>query len=243
MAEGTHFRSDADLADVAWKLVAANLSDLAAKGAEPVGVLLSYSLGAGDERFLAGLGEALQELSTPLLGGDTIRAEGPRTFGMTAVGKAPHRAVPLRSGARSGDAIYVTGVLGRAMLGFEGNLDHLEAFDRPRPLIREGQKIAQRANAMMDISDGLLLDAFRMAQASGRTFRIDSDKVPVADPARRDQCLRWGDDYQLLFTMAESLVPPVEATRIGSVIDRQKGPLMLDEQSIFEPQGLGYRHG
>ena len=242
MAEGVHFRSGADLADVAWKLVAANLSDLAAKGAEPVGVLLSYTLGADDARFIAGLDEALTAFGTTLLGGDTIKTNAPRVFGMTALGRATQLQTPLRSGAKPGDAIYVTGVLGRAMLGFEGDPAHLEAFDRPRPLIREGQKIATCANAMMDISDGLMLDAFRMAGASNRTFQLERQAIPVADPGRRDECLRWGDDYQLLFTVREDIDPPVTATRIGTVLDRQEALLMLDDEHFFQPDGLGYGH-
>ena len=242
MAEGTHFRAEADMADVAWKLVAVNLSDLAAKGAEPVGVLLSYCLGHEDQRFLDGLTEALETFHVPLLGGDTVRTTGPRIFGMTAMGRVAHLPTPLRSGAKPGDAIYVTGMLGRAMLGFEGDPGHIEAYNRPRPLLREGRELARQANAMMDVSDGLLLDAFRMASASNRTFAIDSSSVPVAAPDRRDECLRWGDDYQLLFTIRDGLEPSVPASRIGTVLDRSEALLILDGDPITSADGLGYQH-
>ena len=88
MAEGVHYVSWQDPADIAWKLVATNMSDLAAKGAEPVGVLLGYRMGADDARFLAGLEEALAHYGAPLLGGDTISGIGPQTLGLTAIGRA-----------------------------------------------------------------------------------------------------------------------------------------------------------
>lgn len=242
MAEGTHFRVDADMADVAWKLVAANLSDLAAKGAEPVGVLLGHALGEGDARFLEGLHAILSQYDTPLLGGDTIKADGPRTRGLTAIGRATHTPVPSRSGAQNGDAIYVTGKLGRAMLGFEGDSGHAAAYNRPTPRLSEGQALAPHVTAMMDISDGLLLDAFRMATASEATFAIDSALVPVAKAERRDECLRWGDDYELLFTMAVESQPPIPCTRIGFVESQGFAPLMLDGTSIVNAEGLGYQH-
>ena len=112
-------REDEDPADIAWKLVAVNLSDLAAKGAEPVGVLIGHMLGSRDERFVEGLRAVLAEYDVPLLGGDTVRAEGRRVWGCTAIGRATSDPVPDRRGAKAGDAVYVTGTLGRAMLGFE----------------------------------------------------------------------------------------------------------------------------
>lgn len=243
MAQGTHFRPDADLADVAWKLVAVNLSDLAAKGAQPVGVLLSYSLGDDDDRFLAGLDLVLREYDVPLMGGDTIAATGARTLGLTAIGRAVHRPVPTRSGAQAGDAIYVTGMFGRAMLGFEGAPQHAQAFNRPHPLLEEGQTLAPFVTAMMDVSDGLLLDLWRIANASALTFQIDTALIPVADPRRVDECIRWGDDYQLLFTAPAQMHIPVPATRIGTVHNSSTSPLLVDGAAITGAAGLGYQHG
>ncbi len=242
MAQGTHFRGQADLADVAWKLVAVNLSDLAAKGAQPLGVLLGYSLGDNDARFVEGLGEALKAFGVPLLGGDTVRAEGTRTFGLTAIGRATHIPVPDRRKARPGETVWVTGVLGRAMLGFEGLDEHIQAFARPMPLLAEGAALAPHVGAMMDVSDGLLLDCWRMARASGVTIALDSAAVPVADAARRDQCLRWGDDYELLFTLPAGTAPPVPATAIGAIEPPSDCPLILDGTGIAAPDGLGYNH-
>lgn len=244
MAEGTHFRADADMADVAWKLVASNLSDLASKGAESVGVLLSHALGPDDAAFLSGLNSALEEFGTLLLGGDSFAADGPKTFGMTAIGRATHTPTPKRSGAKAGQAIYVTGPLGRAMLGYEGKEGYLDAFNRPRPLIAEGRALAPHVGAMMDISDGLLLDCFRMATASTDVaFNLDRDLIPVADPARFDDCIRWGEDYQLLFTANPAIAPPIPATRIGTVTTSETAALRLDEEDLTSESGLGYQHG
>ena len=243
MAEDTHFLSHADKADVAWKLLAANLSDLAAKGAEPVGVLLGYSLGSDDARFLEGLAEALRTYDVTLMGGDTVATTGTSTYGLTAIGRATHLPVPSRNGAQPGDAIYVTGPVGRAMLGYEGEEEHLAAFNRPVPRLAEGIALAPLVSAMMDISDGLLLDCWRMAWVSGVTLAIDSVAVPVASQERMQECMRWGDDYELLFTAPESAVLPLAATRIGTVRLREHAPLWLDETPLADPANLGYRHG
>ncbi|MBA4009532.1 MAG: thiamine-phosphate kinase [Erythrobacter sp.] len=243
MAEGTHFRADADMADVAWKLVATNLSDLAAKGAEPVGVLIGHMLGRDDARFVEGLRAALTAFDTPLLGGDTIAAAGARALGLTAIGRATFTPVPARSGAQAGDGVWITGPVGRAMLGFEGDPEHLAAFDRPLPRLAEGRALAPLVSAMMDISDGLLLDAFRMAEASGVTLALDPQAIPAADPAQFDRCIRWGDDYELLFTAPPAARLTVPAHRIGTVATRGAAPLLLGETSLADPASLGYRHG
>lgn len=243
MAEDTHFLRQADKADVAWKLLAANLSDLAAKGAEPIGVLLGHSLGNDDARFLAGLDEALRTYGVPIMGGDTVATTGTSTYGMTAIGRATHTPVPSRNGARAGDGVYVTGPVGRAMLGYEGEAEHLAAFNRPVPRLAEGVALAPLASAMMDISDGLLLDCWRMAWVSGVTLALDSAAVPVASAARAGECMRWGDDYELLFTLPEGTALPVPAIRIGTVRAREHAPLLLDETPLADPANLGYRHG
>ena len=243
MTEGTHFRDNADMADVAWKLVASNLSDLAAKGAEPVGVLLGHMLGRDDARFLKGLHEALAAFGAPLLGGDTVAGQGARSFGLTAIGRATHTPVPSRSGAQAGDRVYVTGPVGRAMLGFEGDPKHRAAFDRPVPRLAEGIALAPQVTAMMDVSDGLLLDAWRLAEASGITLALDPQAIPVADPARADECLRWGDDYELLFTAPPSARLPAGMHLIGIVAPLAEASLLLGGESLGDPASLGYRHG
>lgn len=244
MVAGLHFLPRQDPADVAWKLVATNLSDLAAKGAEPLGVLLGYQLGGNEARFLDGLREVLDHYRCPLLGGDTIGAGGAQVLGLTALGRATHRPVPSRGGARPGERLWITGPVGAAMLGLEalesGSGDSL-AYRRPRALLAEGQALAPHVSAMMDVSDGLLLDARRMADASGVTIAIDRDAVPIAAPeARRDAAMRWGEDYQLLFTAPADAALPIPAQAIGMVERRGAAPILLDGAA---PMGqLGYEH-
>jgi thiamine-monophosphate kinase len=236
-----------DPADVAWKLVATNISDLAAKGAEPVGVLLGYMLGRDDARFLAGLGEALAHYRAPLLGGDTVSGPpGAQALGLTAIGRATHRPVPSRGGALPGDGLWLTGRVGAAMLGFEAlkggtGADSL-AYRRPEARVAKGIALAPLVTAMMDVSDGLLLDAQRMALASGVTLAIDRAAVPIATPeARRDEALRWGDDYELLFTLPRHVEPPVRAFRIGVAHAAGPAPLLLGGRAP-EGSALGYEH-
>lgn len=247
LVEGVHVLPGQDAADIAWKLLAVNLSDLAAKGAAPLGVLLGYSLGGDDAGFIEGLREVLGCYNVPLLGGDTVSAQGPRSWSMTAVGRATHRPVPSRAGARVGDDVYVTGMLGTAMLGLEASRPGVggdsTAYRRPVPRIAEGIALAPIVTAMMDISDGLLLDAWRMARASGATIAIESASVPVADPARRHECLCWGDDYELLFTVPTGTHLPVMAHRVGAVARPGKVSLVLDGEPQTDETRLGYLHG
>ena len=251
MAEGVHWLSAQDPADVAWKLVAANLSDLAAKGAEPLGVLLGYSLGDDDMRFVDGLREVLEAYAVPLLGGDTVGGGLAQTHGLTAIGRATHVPVPSRGGARDGDALWLSGPVGAAMLGFgaaRGKLasEHHAAFARPLPLLAEGRALAPLVTAMMDVSDGLLLDASRLAAASGVTFALDRDAIPLAEgvaaAGRVDEALRWGDDYQLLFTLPAGVAPPLTAHRIGVAQAAGQFPVLLDGAPPDPAQPLGYLH-
>ena len=245
MVEGVHTLPGQDPADIAWKLVTTNLSDLAAKGARPLGVLLGHMLGADDERFLTGLAEVLARYDVPLLGGDTTSGGPPRAWGLTAIGRATHQPVPSRAGARPGDTVWVTGPLGAAMAGFEALRDATNedsvAFRRPLACLAEGEVLAPLVTAMMDISDGLLLDASRLADASGVTIALMSGDVPTAVAEhRRADALRWGDDYELLFTLPPGSEPRVSAWRIGEVRERSEASLLLDGEPPAEP--FGYEH-
>ncbi len=253
MVEGVHWLPGQDPADVAWKLLATNLSDLASKGAEPIGILLGYTLAADNTRFAEGLGEALRHFNVPLLGGDTVRNPGPQTLGLTALGRATCRPVPSRCGARSGDGVWITGPVGAAMLGFEAlsagdTLADTSAYRRPTPRLAEGRALAPLVTAMMDVSDGLLLDASRMAEASGVTIALDPAAIPLPaglPSARSREALSWGDDYELLFTLPAGARPPCPAHRIGAVLNRGAeslwAPLLLGGTV---PEGpLGYEHG
>lgn len=261
MAEDVHWLPKADPADVAWKLVSVNLSDLAAKGAQPLGVLLGFMLGDSDwdRRFAEGLGRALAHYAVPLLGGDTVSNKGDkRAVGLTAIGAATHRPVPARGGARAGDVLYVTGTLGDALAGFElaeaglEGVDELSAaYHRPVARLSDGQLLAPLVTAMMDVSDGLLLDAERMAVASKVEIRFNIDAIPLSAAYRamrgdsldsRLQAASWGDDYQLLFTAPSGITLPVPATSVGSVAEGSGLSLFEGNAQIPLPPSLGYQH-
>ena len=247
LVEGVHFLPGSDWADVAWKLVATNLSDLAAKGAQPLGVLFGFMLGGGIERFIDGLTDVLEHYGVPLLGGDTVKGGPPRSFGLTAIGRATHQPVPSRGSAKPGDSLWLTGQVGAAMLGFEAIRDGTgadsTAYRRPLARLPEGEALAPHVTAMMDVSDGLLIDAWRLAEASQATIAIDSATVPIAAAeTRRLDALRWGDDYELLFTLPPTIEPPVKATRIGTVEPRGFVPMFLDGEPVANRDGLGWEH-
>ena len=270
IAEGIHFLPTDPAASVGWKLVAVNLSDLAAKGAEPAAALLSLALSdddAWDLSFLDGVEAACESYGLPLLGGDTIALPpgAPRIFGLTAIGRAGEN-VPLRSGARAGDALWVVGTLGDSAVGLELLRDDSEAtgalvdvYRRPVPLLAAGQALASRAHAMMDVSDGLLIDAMRMAEASALNAEIDLDALPLsrAFVAERGGSLdsrlfaaTGGDDYALLVAMAPdadplslSLPSGTTITRVGTLA--AEGSLLVLSSGgspVPLPENLGHEH-
>ena len=260
IVEGVHFLPDDPAGDVAWKLVAVNLSDLAAKGAVPECVMLNYPLGESDwdAGFLSGLGQVLTAFDTRLIGGDTVSlpTAAPRVLTLTAIGHAD-AAVPARSGAQAGDGLWVTGTIGDAGAGLDiargaaGPAALLAAYRRPQPRIAEGRALARVVHAMMDVSDGLLIDAARMADASALAVTIDLADVPLSDAYRAhagsDRAARLaaataGDDYQLLFAAPADLALPVPATRIGR-FGAGSGLTLTDGGApVTLPASLGYQH-
>jgi thiamine-monophosphate kinase len=263
MVESVHWLTDANPADVAWKLVATNLSDLASKGARPIGVMLGYMLGddAWDRAFATGLRDALAQYQVPLLGGDTIKAAGKldaRSIGMTAIGLATSGVVPSRSGAVSDDILYVAGNLGDAFAGYElarqgktGPETLLNAFKRPVAMIAEGRALAAIVHAMMDISDGLLLDAQRMADASKLAVSIDLAAIPISEayiaqhgdtPESRLSAATWGDDYALLFACSPGISLPVSAAAIGHFSNGAGLSLHYAGTLVDLPNRLGFEH-
>ncbi len=242
LVAGVHYRDTDPAADVAWKLLAVNLSDLAAKGATPVGVLMGYTLTGDadwDVAFVAGLDMALRHFDVPLLGGDTVSLLGPRVLALTAIGRSA--IAPSRAGARAGDALYVTGVIGRAGRGLHGDPDHIDAYRRPTPRVADGQRLAPVVHAMMDVSDGLLIDAQRMAAASGLALRIDLAAVPHAGDLMT--AVTAGDDYELLFAAFPQTAIPVAATRIGTFAAGDGLTLYDSDGAVALPHRLGYTHG
>ncbi|MDJ0278585.1 thiamine-phosphate kinase [Sphingomonas sp. 2R-10] len=253
IVEDVHFLTLDPPADVAWKLVATNLSDLAAKGAVPVGVMLGYPIGddAWDRAFLSGLADVLRAFACPLLGGDTVKLppRAPRILSLTAIGRSPY--APRRDGARAGDALWVTGTIGDAGAGLAiargaaGPATLLHRYRRPTPRLAAGQALAPHVHAMMDVSDGLLIDARRMAAASGLAVTIDLASVPLSDELKAFghdalSAATAGDDYELLFACDGE--PPVAATRIGSFAQGEGLHLFRNGQPIPLPDRLGYQH-
>lgn len=257
LVEGVHFLPDDPPADVAWKLVATNLSDLAAKGALVEGVLLNYPLGNSvwDRAFLDGLATVLTRFDTRLIGGDTVSKRGPRTLTLTAFGR--DAAAPSRDGAQDGDTLWVTGTIGDAGLGLaiaqagHGPAALRDAYRRPFPRLTEGRALGPVVHAMMDVSDGLLIDAARMARASGLSVLIDLDAVPLSveartfgggDRAARLTAVTAGDDYQLLFALPPEQTPPVAATRIGLFAPGEGLSLADANGPVPLPATLGFEH-
>ncbi len=261
LVEGVHYLHSDPPESVAWKLLAVNLSDLAAKGGTPRGAMMSYTLTGDsdwDMQFAAGFGAALAHFDVPLLGGDTVSAPS-RVLGLTLIGEA-NGPVPARSGAHAGDALFVTGVIGDAGLGLEiaqglASTDAalLAAYRTPQPQLAAGALLAPVVTAMMDVSDGLLIDAGRLATASGLRAVIDLDAVPLSPAFRqyagetREARLRAataGDDYQLLFTSALPLPPlPVPVTRIGKMTVGEGLTLTDHHGPVPLPEKLGWLHG
>ena len=269
IAEGVHFLPDDPPASVGWKLVAVNLSDLAAKGAEPVAALLSLTLTGGEEwtdAFLSGVAEACDRYDLPLVGGDTIAlpSGAPRVLGLTAIGRIAGRA-PSRTGGRPGDRLWVVGTLGDSAAGLaQLRIDHdaagllVDIYRRPVPLLDDGRTLAPHVTAMMDISDGLLIDLKRLCQASGCGAAIDLDSLPLSaafkayagtDRSARLFAATGGDDYALLAALPPAFDPlslslPSGATLacIGALASG--GTLSLSDAggAIPLPEHLGHEH-
>ena len=231
-----HFFAEDPPASIARKALRVNLSDLAAKGAEPVGFLLGLAL-ADDwtQDWLAAFAEGLRDdaarFGAPLLGGDTVRARGALTLSITAVGRVPAGRAVRRTGAVPGDLVYVTGTIGDAALGLALRLDRdlegraraggvevetlLDRYLHPRPRLEAVAALAAHASAAMDVSDGLVGDLGKLVRASGVGARVTAMRVPLSNPARAlieleprlfEAALTGGDDYEILCT-----VPPAEA--------------------------------
>jgi thiamine-monophosphate kinase len=253
LVEGVHFLASDPPADVAWKLVAVNLSDLAAKGAVPEGVLLNLPLGDAHwtRAFVAGLADILTTYDTPLIGGDTVSLPvgAPRVLTCTAIGR--DAAAPSRTGALAGDALWVTGTIGDAGIGLAiargapGPAHLLARYRRPEPRLAEGRALAPHVHAMCDISDGLLLDASRIAGASGLAVTIDLARIPLSPHHTGDvpAAATAGDDYELLFAAPAGWEPPVPATRLGSFAPGAGLTLTRAGRAVPLPETLGWLHG
>lgn len=233
VASGVHFLPDDPGATVARKALRVNLSDLAAKGAEPVGYLLALGLPDGWTEvwladFAAGLAADQRTYGVSLFGGDTIRTVERAVISVTAFGLVPTGGMVRRGAAQAGDRIVVTGTIGDAAIGLKlrldtglgprlrlaaADIDHLlDRYAHPRPRVAAAAVVRDNARAAMDVSDGLVGDLRKMATTSGVAIRLAAARVPLsaaaaaavaADPALLLTAITGGDDYEIA-----AAVPP-----------------------------------
>ncbi|KRE88610.1 thiamine-monophosphate kinase [Frateuria sp. Soil773] len=245
LVEGVHFPRDTSPADIGWKALAVNLSDLAAMGASPAWALLALTLprpasAEAAQAFVDGFAEGFERLAQPhrlaLVGGDTTR--GPLAVSVAVHGFVPPGKALRRAGAKAGDAVLVTGTLGDAAAGLrllqsgagipagDPRRDYLvERLNRPEPRLAAGMALRERASACLDVSDGLLADLGHLCAESGVGAEIDSALLPRSpallglfdDDGARDFALSGGDDYELCFTVPAARVAEVQAdlARLG----------------------------
>jgi thiamine-monophosphate kinase len=217
LVEDVHFRLGAlPWRDLGWRAAAVNLSDLAASGAHPAGLLVTLAA-PGDTRLedVVELYEGIAETGVPVVGGDTTSA--PQVaLTVTALGRSER--VPGRAGALPGDALVVTGPLGAAGAAFRNG-----SFVRPPLRLAEGRELAGRAHAMLDVSDGLAVDAGHLARRSGCRVVVELERVPLAGGAVLGD-LGFGEDYELLAAVAE----PGRFTAIGRCEKGESVELLLN---------------
>jgi thiamine-monophosphate kinase len=232
VAAGVHFLPDDAPADIAWKALAVNVSDLAAKGARPIAYLMSLSFPERPARvwldgFAQGLAAAQAAFGIALAGGDTDRRPGPLSATVTAIGTVPKGRMVRRATARAGDLLFVSGTLGDGALGLRlrqhpgwaadlgldaAGVEALIArYLRPEPRLVLAPHLLAHASAAMDVSDGLVKDCGRLARASGVGALIEAARVPLSPaagaalarkPELRTVVLTGGDDYEVLAAVA-----------------------------------------
>jgi thiamine-monophosphate kinase len=266
---GVHFPEDTAPADIGWKALAVNLSDLAAMAAEPAWCTLSLSLPASDtswvDGFLDGFLDLAAQHGVALVGGDTTR--GPLSVCVAAHGLLAPRGALRRDAARVGDDIWITGTLGDAA----GALRQWQSgdapdpalrarLDRPTPRLAAGRALAGIAHACIDVSDGLLADLGHICAASRVGARIEIDALPASDALRaafavdalRNLQAAGGDDYELCFSAPKTARPAIEdalaqcdvaATRIGVLVAADEGIVARDREGlVWTPPRRGYAH-
>lgn len=276
---GVHFFGDDAPGDVAWKALAVNVSDLAAKGAEPIAYTMALAFPEAPRRdwmaaFCAGLLEAQTSFGCKLIGGDTDRTPGPLSIGITAFGKVPHGQIVKRNSAQIGDHVFVTGTVGDSALGLllrrptppawreQLGEDHsrylLARYLRPLPRLALGPVLRHCASAALDVSDGLLKDAGRLA--AGAALKIDSQTIPLSpaataainrQPELFESLVTGGDDFEILCAVNPSKCDVfkqqasqarVPITEIG-VLTRGSGvTLVLPDGKQLTPVRSGYDH-
>lgn len=271
LVAGVHFPAEADSASIASRCLRVNLSDFAAMGATPKWFTLALTLPESDEQWLEGFARGLAgdaaTYACALVGGDTTR--GPLTISIAMFGEVDAGKGLLRSGARAGDAVYVTGPLGGAaaaleLLGGTGKSltpmqqQLLHAYYFPEPRLAAGQALLDIASSAIDISDGLLADAGHIAGQSGAAIELEWQAIPLAEPLKdyplekaMRLALTGGDDYELCFTVPGNRTAAlqrlletgvVKATRIGRVAPGSGVRCIGEDSQTITVKTGGYRH-
>jgi len=259
LVEGVHFPANIGAADIGYRSVAVNLSDIAAMGARPRWMTLALTLWDKDEEwveaFATGLFEAAAEHGVSLVGGDTTQGDSV-VVTVHVSGEVEEGAAILRSGAKTGDTVYVTGTVGDAAAGLEllregvDDDELVRRFLRPTARITQGLEMSRRAHSAIDVSDGLVADLRKLLDASGVGAEIEIEKVPLSGAllARFDPesamrfALTGGDDYELCFTAPADAVAGIEnITAIGTVTENHE-LVCRNAGEIVEVDVSGYRH-
>jgi thiamine-monophosphate kinase len=271
LMEGVHFlRSESSPEDVGWKAAAVNLSDIAAMGGTPTATFLSIALpkdaqGEWAERFIKGYSEISMLYDVPLLGGDTTSSLRDIAINVGIMGKCPAGKCLMRSGAKVGETIYVTGQLGDSAGGLQAILKGIdrtvpvqtliERHKRPTPRIREGKSLMQsgKVGAMMDISDGIASDLRHIMEASGVGAVVSLDRLPLSEELKAvcniygwdifELATSGGEDFELLFTGPEGLeeITTFPLYPIGRITEGEDLIWTIDNQPV-DLDFTGYRH-
>lgn len=259
LVEGIHFPSNMPAADVGYRAVAVNLSDIASMGARPRWMTLALTLWDKDESwiegFADGLFEAAGEYGVALIGGDTTRGNEV-VASVHICGEVAAGDVLLRSGARAGDTVYVTGTLGDSAAGlslFEAgthDLSLVARFLRPSARVHEGMRLAGRAHAAIDLSDGFVGDLRKMLDASAVGAEIDVEKLPLSEALRgrfTDEeavafALTGGDDYELCFAARPEDVADIEGITAVGVFTEGTDLVCRRGGCVVDVDEGGYRH-
>ena len=271
LVAGVHFPQDSPADSIGHRSLAVNLSDLAAMGARPAWALLALTLPQADEawlgEFATGLGELARSHEVALVGGDTTR--GPLCVTVQLLGFVPAGAALTRSGARAGDVLFVSGTCGDAAAGLAIEQRRLtgppevrswlrERFLRPAPRVALGEQLRGFASACIDVSDGLLADAGKLASASHVGVELSYSEVPLSEPLAallgerraRELALTGGDDYELCFAVPPhniarllAQLPPQDwrYTRIGA-LRAAPGASVVGDGTVMEFSHSGYEH-
>ncbi len=264
MVQGVHFLNDEAPDLIARKLLRVNLSDLAAKGAEPYGYFLAVAWPPGfgwPERQAFAAGLAQDGANLVLLGGDTVSTHGPLTVSLTMLGWVPAGRMVRRGGARAGDIVMVSGTIGDGWLGLaaaRGEMDDPDGFlagryRLPTPRLDLRVLLRDQATAAADVSDGLIADAGHIARASGARLRLNLERLPLSPAARRwlglqedrPRALRalasGGDDYEIVCAVAPGAARIPGLTPVGEIVAGDGVEVMVDGVAL-DPGPGGWRH-